>query len=201
MVHFADAAIEPFEADVAAHDTPARLVQAVTQRFGGLDILFNNAAIDRRQPFTEMTDEFWDRMFTVSLRSGFRIARDLIPLLKKSAAARIISTSSVAAYRAVPAQAAYAAAKAGLLALTRAMALELGPDGITANAILPGPIRTGMTKEIDPVRAAAWSARAPLGRLGKPQDIARVALFFASDDSAYVTGQALVVDGGIFVGA
>ncbi len=187
---------------MAASDTPARLVKAVTRRFGRLDILFNNAAIDQRAPFAQMTDEFWDRMFTVSLRSGFRIARDLVPLLKQSDAARIISTSSVAAYRAVAEQAAYAAAKAGMLALTRAMAVELGPDGITANAVLPGPILTGMTKgKIDPARAAAWSARAPLGRLGVPHDIAKAALFFASDDSAYVTGQALVVDGGIFVGA
>lgn len=163
--------------------------------------MFNNAAIDRRAKFAEMTDEFWDRMFTVSLRSGFRIARDLVPLLKKSQAARIISTSSVAAYRAVPEQAAYATVKAGLLALTRAMALELGPDGITANVILPGPILTGMTKDtIDPARAETWKTRAPLGRLGEPEDVAKVALFFASDESAYVTGQALTVDGGIFVG-
>ncbi|KQS03610.1 hypothetical protein ASG11_04550 [Sphingomonas sp. Leaf357] len=194
--------IVPFEADVAADDSPSRIVQALRERFGGVDIVFNNAAIDRRMPFAEMTDDFWDTMFSVSLRSGFRIVRDCLPLLRGSGAGRIISTSSMAAWRAVPQQSAYAAAKAGMIALARSMAFELGPDGITSNVILPGPVMTGMTRGLmDPERAAAWSARAPLGRLGEADDIAKVALFFASDDSAYVTGQALSVDGGIFIGA
>ena len=169
--------------------------------FGRVDIVVNNAAILRSAPFAEMSDEFWDTMFHVSLRAGFRIVRDLLPLLKRSAAGRIISMSSMAAQRAVPQQSAYGAAKAGLIALSRNMALELGPHGITSNVILPGPVMTGMTRAMDPARAAAWSARSPLGRLGEPGDIARVALFFASDDAAYVTGQALAVDGGIFIGA
>ena len=199
---FSSARIEPFEADVAAIDTPTRIVQAVTDRFGGVDIVFNNAAIDRRMAFAEMTDEFWDEMFNVSLRAGFRIVRDLVPLLRRSNAGRIISTSSMAALRAVPQQSAYAAAKAGMIALARGMAQELGPDGITCNVIVPGPVMTGMTKGLmDPERSAAWTARAPLRRLGEPDDIAKVALFFASDDAAYVTGQALSVDGGIFIGA
>jgi len=199
---FSSDRIVPFEADVAADDSPARIVRALEDGFGGVDIVFNNAAIDRRSLFAEMTDEFWDTMFRVSLRAGFRIVRDSVPLLRRSPSGRIVSTSSVAALRAVPQQSAYAAAKAGMIAMTRGMAQELGPDGITANVILPGPVMTGMTRgSIDPTRAAAFSARAPLGRLGEPEDIAKVALFFASDDGAYVTGQALTVDGGIFIGA
>lgn len=194
-------AIVPFAADVAAHDAPARLVEAATTWLGGADIVFNNAAIERRAAFAQTTDEAWDEMFAVTLRAGFRIARAFAPLLERSDAGRIIATSSMAALRALPGQAAYAAAKAGVIALTRAMALELGPAGITANVILPGPIVTGITREMTPASAAAWSARAPLRRLGEAEDVARVALFFASADGGYVTGQALAVDGGIFIGA
>ncbi len=199
---FSSKRIELFEIDVAAEDAPARIRQAIAERYGTLDIVFNNAAIDRRMAIGEMADAFWDEMFSVTLRSGFRIVRDLLPLLRQSPAGRIVSTSSMAALRAVPQQSAYSAAKAGMIALARGMALELGPDGITSNVILPGPVVTGMTKGLmDPDRAASWIARAPLGRLGEPDDIAKVALFFASDDSAYVTGQALSVDGGIFISA
>lgn len=198
---YSSAAIVPYEADVAAPDTPAQLVAAASERLGGADILFNNAAIERRAPFTETSDDDWDQMFAVTLRAGFRIARAFVPQLEQSGAARIISTSSMAALRALPGQTAYAAAKAGMLALTRAMALELGPRGITANVILPGPILTGITRNMEPAGAAAWTARAPLRRLGVPEDVASVALFFASADSGYVTGQALAVDGGIFIGA
>ena len=198
---FSNGSIIRFEADVAADDTPARLVEAASAHFGGVDILFNNAAIERRLAFTETTDDVWDEVFDITLRSGFRIARALVPHLERSRAGRIISTSSMAALRALPGQAAYAAAKAGLIALTRAMALELGPLGITANVILPGPIVTGITRSMSAESAAAWTARAPLRRLGDPDDVARVAMFFASSDSDYVTGQALAVDGGIFIGA
>lgn len=191
-------AIIRFEADVAADDTPDRLIDAATKMLGGADILFNNAGIDRRAPFAETTDEAWDLMFAVSLRAGFRIARAFVPLLERSEAGRILSTASMAAQRAVPGQAAYAAAKAGMIALNRAMAMELGPKGITANVILPGPILTGMIRDMTPESAARWTARAPLGRMGQPEDVARVALFFASDDAGYVTGQTLTVDGGLF---
>jgi len=195
-------AIVPFDADVAADDTPMRIAAALQAEFGGVDIAFNNAAILRRAPFAEITDALWDEVFAVTLRGGMRVTRELVPLLRRSAHARIVSTASLAALRAVPGHAAYAACKAGLIALTRTMALELGPDGITANAILPGIVRSGMTDDvIDAAREAELKARSPLGKVGEPLDIARVALFFASDDSAHVTGQALAVDGGMFLGA
>lgn len=194
--------IVPFDADVAADDTPARIAAAIEAEFGGIDIVFNNAAILRRTPFAELPDALWDEVFAVSLRGGMRVIRELVPQLRRSDHARIISTSSLAALRAVPGHGAYAACKAGLIALTRTMALELGPDGITANAILPGIIRSAMTSDvIDSEREAALKARSPLGRVGEPEDVARVALFFASDDSGHVTGQALAVDGGMFIGA
>ena len=199
---WSSAAIVPFDADIAADAAPARIADELEARFGGVDIVYNNAAILRRSPFAEMPDALWDEVFAVSLRGGMRVIRTLVPQLRQSPHARIISTSSLAAQRAVPGHAAYAACKAGLIALTRTMALELGPDGITANAILPGIVRSGMTTDvIDPEREAALNVRSPLGRVGEPEDIARVALFFASDDSAHVTGQALAVDGGMFIGA
>lgn len=199
---WASAAIVPFDGDVAAEDTPARIVAALEAEFGGVDIVYNNAAILRRTLFAEMSDAVWDEVFAVTLRGGMRVIRELVPLLRRSSHGRVISTSSLAALRAVPGHAAYAACKAGLIALTRTMALELGPDGITANAILPGIVRSAMTSDvIDAEREAALKARSPLGRIGEPGDIARVALFFASDDSGHVTGQTLAVDGGMFIAA
>lgn len=199
---FSSDAIIPFDADVTADEAPDRIVRAAEEKLGGVDIVFNNAAIGGRAPVAEMTDEFWDEMFAVNLRGGVRLVRGLIPLLRQSGRGRIISTSSVAAILAVEGQAAYSTGKAGLIALTRVLALELGPDAITANAILPGVTHTGMTRDlINATREERLSARSPLGRVGVPEDIARVALFFASDDSAFVTGQALAVDGGLFIGA
>lgn len=195
------AGIVPFDADVSADSAPDRIAEALEREFGGVDIAFNNAAVLRRAPFPEMTDALWDEVFAVNLRGGMRLIRALVPLLRASPAARVVSTASMAARRAVPGYAAYSSGKAALIALTRALALELGPDGITANAILPGPVETPMVAGLDPNRRTADPQRMPLGRSGQPNDIARVALFFASDDAAFVTGQALAVDGGMFIGA
>lgn len=195
------AAIAPFDADISADDSPHRIAETLEREFGGVDIVFNNAAVLRRAPFTDMTDALWDETFAVNLRAGMRLIRALVPLLRGSRAARIISTASMAARRAVPGYAAYSSGKAALIAFTRALALELGPDGITANAILPGPVETPMIAGLDPDRRTADPQRMPLGRSGQPEDVARVALFFASDDAAFVTGQALAVDGGMFIGA
>jgi NAD(P)-dependent dehydrogenase (short-subunit alcohol dehydrogenase family) len=146
-----------------------------------------------------MTDEAWDAVQAVNLRAVFRLCREAIPALIASPCGRIINTASVMAQGTDYGLAAYCASKAGVLGLTRTLALELGKHGVTANAVLPGAIRTGMTQRSfdDPAIAAVWAKKSVLRRLGEPIDVARVALFLASDDGAFVTGQAIAADGGL----
>ena len=192
-------AVTPLEADVAEEAAPARIVKTALDSFGRLDILYNNAGIGASVLAQEMTDEAWDRIQAVDLRAVFRLTREAIPHLIKSPAGRIISTASVMAEHTDYGLAAYCAAKAGVVGLTRTLALELGKHAVTANAILPGAIRTGMTAQnfSDPRIAEIWAKKSVLRRLGEPIDVARLALFLASDDAGFVTGQAIAADGGL----
>jgi NAD(P)-dependent dehydrogenase (short-subunit alcohol dehydrogenase family) len=185
---------------VTGADAPDRIAEAVGAHFGQLDILFNNAGVASSILAASLDDAEWDRVVDVNLRAAFRITRGLIPLLVKSPAGRIINTASVMAQGTDWGLAAYCASKAGLEGLTRTLALELGKQGVTANCILPGAIRTGMTGGLWDARpdvADIWAKKSVLRRLGEPADIARAALFLASDDSAFITGQSLAVDGGL----
>jgi len=192
-------AITTFEADIAEDAAPVRIVKAALDAFGRLDILYNNAGISASVLAHEMTDEAWDRIQAVDIRAVFRLTREAIPHLIKSSAGRIISTASVMAEHTDYGLAAYCAAKAGVVGLTRTLALELGKHAVTANAILPGAIRTGMTQQnfSDPRIAEIWAKKSVLRRLGEPIDVARLALFLASDDAGFVTGQAIAADGGM----
>jgi NAD(P)-dependent dehydrogenase (short-subunit alcohol dehydrogenase family) len=197
---FSSPSIAAFAMDVCAQDAPRQIVDAALSRFSEIDIVFSNAGSSERGGLMEISEEFWKRMLDVNLYAGFRLIRAAVPALKRSRAGRVIATASVAAVRSCSeGLGAYAASKAGLVGLVRNYALELGPFGITANCILPGPIMSKMTRPFleQPEYAAAWANRAPLGRIGQPTDVARVALFLASDDSGYVTGQSIIVDGGI----
>jgi 3-oxoacyl-[acyl-carrier protein] reductase len=186
-------------ADLIREESPARIVDLAVSEFGGIDILFNNAGVGSASPVADMTDEVWDRVQAVNLKAVFRLTRAAIPHLCASAAGRIINTASVMAEGTDFGLAAYCASKAGVVGLTRTLALELGRKGVTANAIMPGAIVTGMTRRNfeDAKIAEFWEKKAALKRLGQPIDIARVALFLASDDAAFVTGQAIAVDGGL----
>jgi NAD(P)-dependent dehydrogenase (short-subunit alcohol dehydrogenase family) len=196
---FDHAAVTPLEADVAEQAAPARIVKAALEAFGRLDILYNNAGIGASVLAHEMTDEAWDRIQAIDLRAVFRLTREAIPHVIRSPAGRVISTASVMAEFTDYGLAAYCAAKAGVVGLTRTLALELGKHGVTANAILPGAIRTGMTQQnfSDPRIAEIWARKSVLRRLGEPVDVARLALFLASDDAGFVTGQAIAADGGL----
>ena len=187
------------EADLIREPAPAAIVDHAVTAFGGVDILFNNAGIGLSSPVADMTDEMWDRVQAVNLKAIFRLCRSAIPHLCASGEGRIINTASVMAEGADYGLGAYCASKAGVLGLTRTLALELGRKGVTANAILPGAIVTGMTQRNfeDPKIAEVWEKKAALKRLGQPLDVARVALFLASADAAFVTGQAIAVDGGL----
>jgi 3-oxoacyl-[acyl-carrier protein] reductase len=196
---FDDPGIAGLEVDLVEDGAPARIVKTALEAFGLLDILYNNAGIGASVLAQEMTDEAWDHIQAVDLRAVFRLTREAIPHLIRSPAGRIISTASVMAEHTDYGLAAYCAAKAGVVGLTRTLALELGKHAVTANAILPGAIRTGMTQQnfSDPRIAGIWAKKSVLRRLGEPIDVARLALFLASDDAGFVTGQAIAADGGL----
>ena len=196
---FDDKAIEPLGADLTDAAAPKAIVDRASASFGGIDILFNNAGVGSNALVAQMTDEQWDRTQDVNLKAAFRLTREAIPHLITSTAGRVLCTASVMANGTDYGLAAYCASKAGVVGLTRTLALELGKWGVTANAVLPGAIRTGMTRQSfdNPEVAAAWAKKSVLRRLGEPIDVARVALFLASDDGGFVTGQAIAAVGGM----
>ncbi|MBX3501255.1 MAG: SDR family oxidoreductase [Alphaproteobacteria bacterium] len=202
-VHTGEQAIAPLSCDITDDDAPRRIIGAALDRFGGIDILFNNAGVSGRHFAEEMTDEQWDRVMDVNVRAMFRTCREAIPHLRRRAEekgrARIINTASVMAFDTDYGLAAYCASKAGVAGLTHTLALELGKFRITANYILPGAVYSGLTKTNfdNPEIAAIWAKKAALRRLGQPIDLARGALLLACDDSDFITGHGLVVDGGL----
>ena len=185
--------------DLVEVTAPAAIIKQALGERGRLDILFNNAGVGASAKVAEMSDEAWDHVQAVNLRAVFRLCREAIPHLVKSAHGRVINTASVMAQSTDWGLAAYCASKAGVLGLTQTLALELGKHAVTANAILPGAILTGMTQRnfSDPKIAEVWAKKSVLRRLGQPIDVAKVALFLASDDAAFVTGQAIAADGGM----
>jgi 3-oxoacyl-[acyl-carrier protein] reductase len=192
--------IQTLAQDVSADIAAAAITGGAVERFGKLDILMNNAGIGGGAPIAEFPDELWEKNLAVNLTPHFKLSKAAIPRLKESGAGRIINVASVMAEGTDYGLAAYSAAKAGVAGLTRNLALELGRFGITANYILPGAIRTGMTVNFkDPKIAEIWAKKSPLKRLGEPIDLARGALFLASDDGGFVTGHGLNVDGGLML--
>jgi 3-oxoacyl-[acyl-carrier protein] reductase len=193
------ASIVTLEQDIAEAGAADKIVETAVAKFGKLDIVYNNAGVSRNALAEFMTDDEWDITLSVNLTSAFRIARAAIPHLKESSAGRIISTASVMARMTDYGLTAYCASKAGVAGMTRTMALELGKFGITVNCIEPGAIQTGMTAksfENEDI-SKIWAKKAALRRLGDPIDIARGALFLASDDAGFVSGHSLTVDGGL----
>ena len=184
-------------ADVATAEGLASIVAAAGDR---LDILINNAGVCPVAPLAELDDALWQEGFDVNVTAPFKLARALAPLLAKSSAGRIINTGSILSSYGDASLVAYTASKHAILGLTRALANELGPVGITVNCIQPGAIVTGMTQPMfnsRPESADYYRGRSPLGRLGQPEDIADVFAFLASDDARFITGQGIMVDGGV----
>jgi 3-oxoacyl-[acyl-carrier protein] reductase len=194
--------IVPLALSIIEPGAPDRIVGEAVARFGRLDILMNNAGVSGRHFVAEMADEDWERIMAVNVTAQMKLARAAIPHLKHSPAGRIVNVASVMAEGTDLGLAAYCASKAGVAGLTRTLALELGRDGITANYLLPGAIETGMTSplwEARPDIADIWAKKSPLRRHGQPIDLARAALFLASDDAAFITGHGLNVDGGLML--
>lgn len=187
----------PFTADVSDVASVDAMVAAVEDAFGGIDILCNNAAVFPISTIEETTPEEWDHAMAVNTKGAFLCVRAALPSLRKSGAGRIVLTSSITgAVTGIPSFAHYAASKAALLGFMRGAVMELARDGITVNAILPGVIETEALKVLGEDFIANARTLVPVHRLGTPDDIANAAMFFANPASGFVTGQALVVDGG-----
>jgi 3-oxoacyl-[acyl-carrier protein] reductase len=188
-------------ADVRSTSDVDALVTTAVSRFGQLDIVVANAAIARFKPLTEMTDANWNDTLDTNLTGVMRLFRAAVPTMVAGGGGRLLATTSTAGnHEAWPAHAHYAAAKAGIVGMVRALAAEVGPDGITVNTIAPGIIETPQTLDgvnsLGPAGVAATADRQPIRRVGRPDDIAAGFHYLASDEASFVTGHVLVVDGG-----
>ncbi len=173
------------------------VVKAVKEEFGSIDILVNNAGITKDGLMLRMTEQQWDAVIAVNLKSAFNFIHACVPVMMRQRGGSIINMASVVGVRGNAGQANYAASKAGLIALAKSIAQEMGPKGIRANAIAPGFIETAMTAALPDEVREQWKQKIPLRRGGQVEDIANVATFLASDLSSYVSGQVIQVDGGM----
>ncbi len=184
-------------ADVSIAAEVDKMVATATAAYGKVDILVNNAGITRDQLLLRMSEEDWDRVLTVNLKSVFLCTKAVLRHMTRQRWGRIVNISSVVGIVGNPGQANYAAAKAGIIGLTRTTAKEVASRGITANAIAPGFIETGMTQQLKEEWKEELKQRIPVGYLGTPADVAEAVAFFASEEARYITGQVLNVDGGM----
>jgi len=182
--------------DAAAADA---FIDGIVKEFGALNVLVNNAGITQDQLAMRMKDEDWDAVIDTNLKSVFRLSRAVLRPMMKARGGRIINITSVVGSSGNPGQANYAAAKAGVAGMTRALAREIGSRGITVNCIAPGFIDTDMTKVLPEEQRTALTAQIPLGRLGAPEDIAHAVAFLASPFAGYITGTTLHVNGGMYM--
>jgi 3-oxoacyl-[acyl-carrier protein] reductase len=186
-----------FQSDASKMDQAEQLVSDVVASFGTIDIIVNNAGITDDTLLMRMTEDQWDRVIDVNLKSCFVLTKAVMRTMLKKRSGSIINVSSVVGVQGNPGQANYAASKAGILGFTKSVALELGSRNIRCNAVAPGFIETEMTASLDENTVQGWRDAIPLKRGGKPQDVAQLCTFLASDMSSYITGQTLCVDGGM----
>ncbi len=184
--------------DVTSETDIARLADAVRKKFGGADFLINNAGINIRKSITEFTLEEWHRVLDTNLTGTFLACRAFIPLMKGRGGGRIINMTSMMSHISLPGRTAYSASKSGLLGFTRSLALELAPEGINVVGISPGPFATEINAPVmnNPELSAQFLSKIPLGRWGKPEEVAKLVVYLCSPDAAYITGSDIVIDGG-----
>ena len=201
--------VRTLRGDVSTEETAAAAVDLARSAFGRLDVLFNNAGIDplRARSVLETEVEDWDRVLDVNVRSAYLMSRAAIPLMRENGGGAIVNTASVAGLKPAGDEAVYSVSKAAMVSLTGTLALDFAADGIRANCICPGFMEMVMTdrrrdlsEAQQKARADGASARVPLGRQGTYEEVARAVLFLASPDASYITGAALVVDGGLMLG-
>ena len=186
-----------YQSNAADFDAAQELAKNVLDKFGSIDILINNAGITKDNLLMRISEDDFDKVIEVNLKSVFNLTKAVIRPMMKQRAGSIINMSSVVGLKGNAGQANYAASKAGILGFTKSVALELGSRNIRCNAIAPGFIETEMTDKLDPKTVDEWRKGVPLKRGGTPEDIANACVFLASDMSSYITGQTLSVDGGM----
>jgi NAD(P)-dependent dehydrogenase (short-subunit alcohol dehydrogenase family) len=186
-------------ANVTRRDEVERMVAGVVGEHGRLDVLINNAGINRDAMSYKMTEEQWDQVLTVNLKGTFLCAQAALPRMRERGWGRVVNTSSIGSLGNIG-QANYAASKAGVIGLTKTLALEYAKYGVTVNCIAPGAVLTPMLAGVPDAIREKITAQIPVGRIADPAEIAAVHVFLASDEAAYITGQVLFVDGGMSVG-
>ena len=188
---------EVYPCDVSDFQAVETMMKTIVSKYGRLDILVNNAGITKDGLILKMSEEDFDKVVDTNLKGTFHTIRHASRQMIRQRSGRIINISSVSGVMGNPGQANYAAAKAGIIGLTKTMAKELGSSGITVNAIAPGFIETDMTAVLSESVQQNIQAQIPLGHFGKPEDVAAAAAFLASEEAGYITGQVLCVDGGM----
>jgi NAD(P)-dependent dehydrogenase (short-subunit alcohol dehydrogenase family) len=187
-----------FAADVTQEDRVRELEQSVTQRFGRISILINNAGMNLRKPITDFSLDEWRTVIDTNVTSTFLMCRAFVPQMKGAGYGRIINMTSIMGKVSLPGRTAYSASKAALAGMTRALALELAPEGITANGICPGPFATEMNRVVfeNPEANTQFLASLPVGRWGRVEEIGQLAVYLCSEDAGFITGTEIVIDGG-----
>ncbi|MCQ2230018.1 MAG: 3-oxoacyl-[acyl-carrier-protein] reductase [Bacteroidales bacterium] len=189
--------VKAYASNAADFAQTEQVVAAIKEEFGSIDVLVNNAGITKDGLMLRMTEQQWDAVINVNLKSAFNFIHAVVPIMMRQRNGSIINMASVVGVHGNAGQSNYAASKAGMIALAKSVAQEMGPKGIRANAIAPGFIITAMTDQLSDDVKKAWAEKIPLRRGGVPEDIANVATFLASDMSSYVSGQVIQVDGGM----
>lgn len=188
--------VASFKADVSDSRQAQALVDFAKETFGGADILVNNAGIAQQKLFTDITDEDFTKMFDVNVRSVFNCSRAVLPLMIHNKWGRIVNISSMWGISGASCEVHYSASKAAVIGMTKALAKEVGPSGITVNCVAPGLIDTPMNGNLDKETISQLCEETPVGRIGTPEDVAKAVLFLAGEASSFITGQVLGVDGG-----
>ncbi|MGO9113234.1 MAG: 3-oxoacyl-[acyl-carrier-protein] reductase [Thermoguttaceae bacterium] len=188
-----------YQADISCEDEAKAMIDAVNKDFGAIDILVNNAGITRDKSFLKMTKLMWDEVMGVNLNGVFHVTRLVLPAMVEAGWGRIINMTSIVGQTGNFGQANYAVSKGGLIAFTMTLAREVARKGVTVNAVAPGFIETDMTKDLVAAALSAVTSMTPMGRLGKPEEVAAAVCFLASPRASYITGQVLPVNGGMYM--